>query len=300
MVWNRIKRVSVSILLVLTFLAFAWMPWSDSGDVYAAGTATVQASGQNAGQTAASSEIRFERILNARDLGGYKTGDGRTVKRGVLIRSGELAYASAADLKALSDTYNLGYVVDFRYVTDAKYCKDKTVAGAVYRNIPAKSKARPSKSAPKKRFKALRSKSSPALPAGAAKYYSKVSRSYTTSLVTSSYSKKKYRQFFNLLLENKDGKGVLFHCVCGKDRTGVAAFMTLVALGVDEETAYKEYSMTNTYLRENAGKAYRKGKTGVRESDLRYAVRKAKKMVSSGIVSERESVSNRLTQASSS
>ena len=186
-------------------------------------------------------EISFDRILNARDLGGYKTGDGRVVKKKMLLRTGELSYASAADFRKLSNVYHVGTVIDLRYSTDHKYCKDKTVKGAKNINIPAKYKKHPKKSTAKKRFKRLKKKKKKSsLLKSALKDYNKTSRSYTVNLVTSSYSRKQYTKFFNKLLENDGKHAVLFHCICGKDRTGVAAFMTLVALGVDEETAYKD------------------------------------------------------------
>lgn len=222
-------------------------------------------------------QIAFSKIVNARDLGGYRTKDGRVVRKGILIRSGELSYASASDIRKLRNKYHIRTVIDLRYPTDFKYCKDKRISGAKYVNISARKNAHPSKSAAKKRYRKLRKKSKTRLIKAAAGSFNKVSSSYTNALVNSSYSKKKYRKFFNKLLENKDGNGVLFHCVCGKDRTGVAAFMTLVALGVDEETAYREYSLTNSYLKKYVPKKYKKGGIGVREKDLRAAVSRAKK-----------------------
>lgn len=221
-------------------------------------------------------EIWFDKILNARDLGGYVTAEGKTVKRNMLIRSGELAYASQTDLIRLQTEYKLGQVIDFRYAPDFVYCPDKRIAGVEYKNIPVKYNRSPSKKAPKKRYKKLKKKSAKKLRKAAIKGFSKAKRSYTYSLVMSSYSQGMYRSYFEQLLANESGRGVLIHCTYGKDRSGVAAFMTLVALGVDEETAYQDYSMTNAFLKKYAKKAYKKGKRAVKESDLRYAVETAK------------------------
>ena len=250
---NRLKRI-ISLLL-LTVIAATGVVLAGSFD---------------------EQEIGFEKILNARDLGGYSTVDGKTVKRKILVRSGELAYATQTDLVRLKTEYNLGQVIDFRYGPDFVYCPDNRIEGVEYKNIPVKYNKSPSKKAPKKRYKKLRKKSRKKLRKAALKSFSKAKRSYTYSLVMSDYSQRMYRSYFDQLLANEAGKGVLIHCTYGKDRSGVAAFMTLVALGVDEETAYQDYSMTNSYLKKYAKKAYKKGKRAVKESDLRYAVNAAK------------------------
>ena len=250
---NRLKRI-ISLLL-LTVLA--------ATSVVLAGSFDEQ-------------EIRFDKILNARDLGGYVTAEGKTVKRNMLIRSGELAYASQTDLIRLQTEYKIGQVIDFRYAPDFVYCPDKRIAGVEYKNIPVKYNKSPSKKAPKKRYKRLKKKSAKKLRKAAIKGFSKAKRSYTYSLVMSSYSQSMYRSYFDQLLANESGRGVLIHCTYGKDRSGVAAFMTLVALGVDEETAYQDYSMTNSFLKKYEKKAYKKGKRAVKENDLRYAVNAAK------------------------
>lgn len=224
-----------------------------------------------------SKEIKFEKILNARDMGGYKTRGGRTVKKGILIRTGELSYATGNDLKKLEETYKIKKVFDFRYKTDYRYCPDRKISGVEYVNIPASYSKSPSKKKPRKRYKKFKGKSMDTFRAKAIPTFGKAGRSYTYKLVMSSYSQKKYRKYFKQLLENESGDGVVIHCIYGKDRTGVAAFMTLVALGVDEKTAYNEYALTNAYLKKYGRKTYAKGKIGVRKGDLKYAVKKAKK-----------------------
>ena len=56
-----------------------------------------------------------------------------------------------------------------------------------------------------------------------------------------------YRRLFELLLRN-DGN-LYFHCTAGKDRTGVAGFLIMMALGMDEKAAVNEYLLSNQYLK---------------------------------------------------
>ena len=47
------------------------------------------------------------------------------------------------------------------------------------------------------------------------------------------------------LLADPAGTSVLFHCTAGKDRTGWVAAIVLTALGVDRDTVYADYLLTN-------------------------------------------------------
>jgi len=51
-----------------------------------------------------------------------------------------------------------------------------------------------------------------------------------------------YRNWFSEL--GQGGSGVI-HCAAGKDRTGIGCALTLIALGVDEETVFADYEFTN-------------------------------------------------------
>lgn len=63
-------------------------------------------------------------------------------------------------------------------------------------------------------------------------------------MVTIPSAKQAFRQLFDRLLANPDG-ATIFHCTAGKDRTGMAAFLILSALGVPRETILKDYLLTN-------------------------------------------------------
>ena len=55
--------------------------------------------------------------------------------------------------------------------------------------------------------------------------------------ITSEFGKSQYKKFFDVLLEAKGS--VLFHCVYGKDRTGIAAVLLLGILDVNDKEIRK-------------------------------------------------------------
>ena len=58
---------------------------------------------------------------------------------------------------------------------------------------------------------------------------------------------KAFDKLFKLLLKN-DGS-VYYHCSAGKDRTGIATFLVMMALDMNEEDAINEYLLSNKYLK---------------------------------------------------
>ena len=84
--------------------------------------------------------LAFERWLlrgapNARDLGGLPTMDGRTVRPGLLLRSGELAGITERDAQTLAD-YPLRTVVDFRTDLEREQKPDRVLPGVQYVHCP--------------------------------------------------------------------------------------------------------------------------------------------------------------------
>ena len=76
-----------------------------------------------------SQTLGMEKLGNARELGGYVGADGRAVKHDLLLRSAKLADATQADLDALVNVHNLGYVVDFRTSAERAQAPDPEIPG---------------------------------------------------------------------------------------------------------------------------------------------------------------------------
>ena len=84
----------------------------------------------------ASVSLGLTGIGNARELGGYRASDGRTVRRGVLLRTASLAGATEEDLRALREKYHLAVVADFRMDAEAERAPDPDIDGVRNLRIP--------------------------------------------------------------------------------------------------------------------------------------------------------------------
>lgn len=170
--------------------------------------------------------------FNFRDLGGIRTTEGRYVKWGKILRSDDLYHLTEADLTYLS-SLPLVSVVDFRADAEVNQAPDKlpeSVTGHYpYSISPGNLMA------------------SMDLSSLSANKGDSVMMEINVMLVSDTASIKRYQDYF-ALLQNEADIPLLFHCSAGKDRTGMAAALTLFALGVDEETIMKDYLSSNIYL----------------------------------------------------
>lgn len=198
-------------------------------------------------------------VENARDVGGYVTADGRTVKYGLLLRTGKLSDATEADLARLTGTYGLTTVIDFRTTAEIKEGPDPAMQGVTNTQINILGDD----------------------PAGGAAITSiygsdplqglidivktgQTGPDMYTSIIQSEQALKGYRQFFSALLSQKEG-ALLWHCTGGKDRAGTAAVLLLSALGVDRNTVLQDFVLTNDF---NAQKiAYMGAQTAAKGED---------------------------------
>lgn len=181
-------------------------------------------------------------VQNARDLGGYKTIDGRTVKTGLLIRSGRLSNASKEDIHILKDLYHLNAVVDFRIIRERIDSPDVKIDGVTYYTLPLVDDKSPMVGGVHKRSANNQNPLS---------YFIEVIKQghgksdMYVKLFKSERFQKGMTSFFQILLNNDGEHSILWHCAAGKDRAGSAAALTLLALGVDKETVLTDFDLSN-------------------------------------------------------
>lgn len=194
--------------------------------------------------------IDFDSISNARDLGGIRCADGRRVKGGALLRTAELNRVSAVDMAALTGKYALRHVVDLRDASEIRLRPDLTVAGARYTSIPV---------LPELPYK---SRAIDLTPREIMEQFLLMYR----IMAEHEFCARAYADFFRVLLDAR-GETVLWHCVQGKDRTGIAALLLLTALGASVEDAREDYFLTNVSL----GRDYeRLERSGADERELAF------------------------------
>ena len=175
---------------------------------------------------------------NFRDLGGYRTADGRTVRWGRVYRSSELSGITAADMAYLSKI-GIQVIVDLRSERERDRKPDPVIESLEPHEL-----ALPIQQLGVEPDRVRRMIQTGALSAF---YSSDVMLMAYRSFVTD------HGQKWALLLQQLQDPGstpLVFHCTAGKDRTGFAAAIFLLALGVPEATVFQDYLATNWYRRD--------------------------------------------------
>jgi protein-tyrosine phosphatase len=168
---------------------------------------------------------------NFRDFGGYSTTDGRAVHWGRLYRSGILSALTAADLQSLAGL-DVRVVCDLRR-TDERRHNPNPALGA---SVTTLSWDTGVETSPLRNERFAQSKSVHEARAAMCEMY----RNLPFVLVP------RLRGVFAGLQRCEHGGAFVVHCSAGKDRTGLAAALILLALGVPRETVVDDYVLTNT------------------------------------------------------
>ena len=149
------------------------------------------------------------------------------MKGGLLFRS-DLLYHLNPKEKALLRDNNIKVVIDLRGPDEVEHLKDTNIKAIRFINLPLlpeKKEDEPSQ------IVTIKHMTLPDMPL-AYRQLVKPDR------------KEAWSKIFDLLINNKEG-AILFHCSAGKDRTGVLSAVILTALGIDKETIYQDYLLTN-------------------------------------------------------
>lgn len=168
--------------------------------------------------------------VNFRDIGGYTTKDGKTVKWGKIYRGAELANLTMADVSEL-EKRKIHEVLDFRGPAEVEAAPDKMPKNAIRISLPAGSETVGDKMQMLKMMNASKNADSIILP-----FYANTEP-----------FEKRYKPMFQALLNISSDSALLFHCTAGKDRTGIAAALILTALGVDQQKVMEDYLASDYY-----------------------------------------------------
>ena len=194
---------------------------------------------QAAAPATKAAKVEHSRLLplqggqNFRDLGGYPAADGRVVKWGTIYRSGAMHRLTADDFRFLASA-GLKTVVDLRSTSERTresvawpeatkpqvHTKDYELDNRTF----FASLAKPGLTAAE-------------VKATMARFYREVPISFADQ----------YSVIFAEILAGDTP--LAFNCSAGKDRTGVASALLLIALGVQREIVIQDYLLSNTYFK---------------------------------------------------
>jgi protein-tyrosine phosphatase len=169
---------------------------------------------------------------NFRDLGGYATVDGRTVRWRQIFRSNHLGHLTDDDAVILREL-GLRSAFDFRGTEEraAALCAMPEIS---VHSLPVEPTV----------VAALRAIAAAGTP---------LSTDHAVEVMRDSYrsyvqkNTQHFRSLFAHLLE--DRAPLVIHCTAGKDRTGFACALILHTLGVSEDVISEDYLLTNRFYR---------------------------------------------------
>ena len=190
--------------------------------------------------------IAFEGVENGRDLGGLVMQNGKVIRTGLLVRSGNLSKATEADVTLLKERYHLTNVFDFRFEAEANAAPDRIIDGVSYTHLStlpqtlvagfASGRSDTSK-VDTRDLGALLTKMAQAPKAQT------MARQLYPAIVTDAQSQRYYGDFLRGVLRAEGGS--LWHCSQGKDRAGWASALLLAALGASRDVIVEDFDLSN-------------------------------------------------------
>lgn len=181
---------------------------------------------------------RVKRLLplkgayNFRDMGGLKTKDGGTLKKGLLFRAGQLAGLTLGDLNDLQKL-DIHYVFDYRDQDEADMNPDPPIGQAKNERIAVNGSDRLTAHTewnPKRFYQTFS--------------HEKFLRVYAGMPIENA----SYKRMMQLIACPEQNLPLIHHCTGGRDRTGVGSMLILMLLDVPTETIMEDYLLSNELL----------------------------------------------------
>lgn len=168
--------------------------------------------------------VELEGCFNFRDLGGYRSRDGRPMRTGRVFRSDGLHHLTAADVELLCGKVQLGAVIDLRSLDEVEEDGVGLLAGrAVVHSVPLFAHARSS---------AARSQAEQRVPDDMGELY----------YLMLNVARDPIAEVVRLLAASESP--AVFHCSAGKDRTGVISALLLSLIDVPEDSIVADYAFS--------------------------------------------------------
>ena len=229
--------------------------------------------------------IDLDGTFNMRDLGGYETTDGRSVKWGKLFRSDDLYSLTEEDQNQMEDL-GINLIIDYRNLDERTERPSKKIkASKTYvlePKDPVAAIASEEINSSENTVKKLLLEEAE----GRLNNNDDLLMESMLRYVNDEHSQNIYSRMLRLTGSNLDN-GTLQHCHGGKDRTGYGSALLLLLLGVDKEEVVRDYLLTAEYNKERNAKRiaeyesytsnqnvlrYLKNVIGIKEKTIRTAM----------------------------
>ncbi|MGO9877008.1 MAG: tyrosine-protein phosphatase [Acidimicrobiia bacterium] len=177
--------------------------------------------------------VRLEGSFNLRDIGGYRSSDGRRFRSGCVFRSDELHALTDADVAVVA---SLG----IRVVFDLRNASERVARPSrLPKDVELLERTSPSTTGETRTTEEQIAIGE--LPVRDDEYFAGVYVGLFDRLAPE----------LRIVLEravDAPTRPLLFHCAGGKDRTGIVAAVLLGLLGVSDEVILDDYELTSTYF----------------------------------------------------
>lgn len=187
-------------------------------------------------------DCTFRKEVNFRDLGGYPSADGRTVRIGCFYRSGGLFLFNEKELEAFRNL-QVRTVIDLRTASECAEDPDPDLGETIVRQQSG--------------LTSTKGEEIDFSPTGMMRIGSEGLQQLED--LTGYYRDMPFHNpSFMLIFEHirKGNTPLVFHCASGKDRTGVATMMVLGLLGCSRETILEDYLLSNLHTRSFLDRAF--------------------------------------------